>query len=191
MRTFDGRRYINENNNIKCVTPNDGIATNFKVFDKRIFLAGPITGAPDWQSEMVSELVKLNQDDLYSTLICNTRRDKYDETFNSEYQIHWDQTHIQNCNIILFYIPEPVDTKLKDRYAKTTMYELAEMLHTNKYKNPDNKIIIAIHPKYSMYKYVEERILRMENIEKKNITFLTGITFSGDCIKQVAAMVME
>ena len=191
MKTLDGRYYICENTNVKYVTPADGVATNFKAFDKRIFLAGPITGAPDWQQDMTHELIKLNQDDLHATLICNPRRDTYDAGFSFDYQVHWDQLHIQNCNIILFYIPKPIDSKFKDRYAKTTMYELAEMLHTHKYKNPNNKIVIAIHPEYSMFDYVKERILRMKCDEKKNITFWTGGKFDSDHIEQIAKIIMK
>lgn len=189
MKTFDGRFYVCENTNVKYVEPNDGITTNFKMFNKRIFLAGPITGAPNWQVDMACELIKLNQNDLHSTLICNPRRKTYD-SFDFGYQVHWDQIHLQNCNIVLFYIPPATDTNIGDGYAKTTMYELAEMVHTSKYR-PDVRIIIAMYPEHPMFEYVKERILNMENIDKKNIVFLNGGSFGLEYLKKIAKIVME
>lgn len=187
MKTFDGRFYVCENTNVKCVNPNDGIATNFKVFDKRIYLAGPVMNNSDWQGELSKELIRLNQDDIHATLICNPRRE---DVYNFEYQICWEQTHLQNCNIIFFYIPLSNNKKIKDMSEKI-IYELSEMINTNKYKNPSNNIIIAMHPDHPMYEYFKERRLRMENIEKKNVSFLKKTVFeSENTIEQIAKLIM-
>ena len=97
---------------------------------KSIFLAGGISGCPDWQSDMIKELQNLDDDglvDLGGLIIFNPRRDNFDirdETATIE-QIRWEYKALEKCDICSFFFP------LSRSVQPITLYELGK--HVDKH----------------------------------------------------------
>ena len=66
-----------------------------------LFLAGGITGCPDWQMKMCELLC--NQD----LVVMNPRRKNFDvsEADASRHQIEWEHTHLRMADAVLFWFP--------------------------------------------------------------------------------------
>ena len=66
-----------------------------------MFLAGGITGCPDWQAEARK---LLDDTDL---VVCNPRRPKFDVTDPNAArdQIAWEVEHLRAADLILFWFP--------------------------------------------------------------------------------------
>lgn len=67
-----------------------------------IFMAGGITGCPDWQATMIEKLK-----DVEGTLF-NPRRKDFDvkDPSASQIQIHWEFDHLRKADAISFWFPE-------------------------------------------------------------------------------------
>jgi Nucleoside 2-deoxyribosyltransferase like len=69
--------------------------------DLSLFLAGGITGCPDWQKEILNLL----QDT--PLVIINPRRADFDVNNPSmeQEQIHWEHRHLERAKMISFWFP--------------------------------------------------------------------------------------
>lgn len=121
---------------IKCPNEITGLNKKWKVF-----LAGPIQGAPEWQSQLP---------ELENVVWLSPRREKYPvENFNYDGQVEWETNTIRSANIVLFWIPEE-DMSIAGRsYAQTTRFELGENLARGK------RIIIGVNDKFPGRRYFE------------------------------------
>jgi Nucleoside 2-deoxyribosyltransferase like len=97
-----------------------------------VFLAGGITGCPDWQSEMVE---KLKDEDL---IIFNPRRKTFDITKKEEsgLQIKWERDHLIEAKIISFWF-------CKDQIQPIVLFELGKYAFLKKHG-----IAIGVEPGY-------------------------------------------
>lgn len=107
-----------------------------------IFLAGGITGCPDWQSEIVGHL-------RYTDFVLfNPRRADFpiDDPTASEGQILWEYRHLHRADRIAFWFP-------KDNQAgcPIALYELGYWLHS------DKPIVVGVEPGY-----VREKDVRIQ-----------------------------
>jgi hypothetical protein len=114
----------------------------------KVFLAGPIQGAPKWQFELP---------EIENVMWISPRRDDgavlNDETHRQ--QMEWETQALRTANIILFWIPEEVEHVEGRGYAQTTRFELGENLGRGK------RIIMGVHDnfpgrlyfEYKAYKY--------------------------------------
>src|SRR5690348_10230732 len=82
-----------------------------------IFLAGGITDCPDWQSEVVEQLVKTN------LMIFNPRRDYFDveDSRMTFEQIRWEFAHLRLAKGVVFWFP-------KETLCPITLFELGSRL---------------------------------------------------------------
>ena len=96
-----------------------------------VFLAGGISGCPDWQAEMV-RLLK----DVSWTLI-NPRRSRIDlaDQKVALEQIEWEHRHLRRAKLILFWFPQ-------ETICPITLYELGAWTMTSK------PLCIGVHPEY-------------------------------------------
>lgn len=120
----------------------------------KVFLAGPIQGAPDWQGEIGQYI------DLESVEWLSPRRDNYEMT-DSNYdtmQIDWETDALNYADIILVWIPEPVKNIYGRSYAQTTRFEIAENLAHGK------KMIIGTYKDFPGRKYFEYKVGKYDNI---------------------------
>lgn len=108
-----------------------------------VFLAGGITGCPDWQSKMVA-LLK----DIPDGVLMNPRRKNFDVTQKdvSREQITWEFNHLWKSDIIVFWFS-------KDTIQPIVLLELGSRL-AQVYLNKDGyvlrpELLIGIEPGYS------------------------------------------
>lgn len=103
-----------------------------------VFLAGGITGCPDWQQEIASFFQPTD------IVILNPRRKHFpinDPEAASE-QISWEFEHLRTADIILFWFP-------KESICPIALYELGAWTMTEK------QIFIGMHPDYERRKDIE------------------------------------
>lgn len=100
-----------------------------------VFLAGGISGCPDWQKSLHAFLIHLNDE----CVLLNPRRVLFDETVigAKPEQIVWEHRHLQKADAISFWFPE-------ETLCPITLFELGKWL-----QHGSKKIFIGCHPKYA------------------------------------------
>lgn len=103
-----------------------------------VFLAGGITGCPDWQSVMVESLKNTN------LTLFNPRRRHFPihDPAAAAFQIQWEYDHLRKADAILFWFPW-------ETLCPIVLYELGAWSMTQK------PIFVGIHPDYQRRQDVE------------------------------------
>lgn len=106
--------------------------------DKSVFLAGGITGCPDWQQDMRR---LLRDADL---ILLNPRRANFPigDPDAAQEQIAWEHNHLREASAILFWFP-------CETLCPIVLYELGAWSMANK------PIFVGVHPDYSRRRDVE------------------------------------
>lgn len=96
-----------------------------------MFLAGGVTGCPDWQAEVVSRLSGAN------IVLLNPRRRNFPiaDPTASRTQIEWEHTHLRTASGILFWFP-------RESVCPIALYELGAWSMTSK------PLFVGVHPEY-------------------------------------------
>ena len=108
----------------------------------KIFLAGPIQGAPDWQHSIPK---------IPGVRWISPRRDNYDN-FDYDEQTSWETIGLRISDAVLFWIPAPKENIEGRGYGQTTRIEFGESLARGK------KIFIGIYPEYNGRKYFQNKL---------------------------------
>lgn len=109
----------------------------------KIFLAGPIEGAPEWQVELASEF-KNKEVTFY-----NPRRSSASNVaFDYEQQVAWEAKYLDRADLVIFNIPPEIEHIEGRHYAQTTMIELSEMIAKGK------PVIINMYQEYPLREYL-------------------------------------
>jgi hypothetical protein len=97
-----------------------------------LFLAGGLTGCPDWQSKMVEMLKELD------IIIYSPRRKKYpaNQPEIAKEQIIWEYEQLRKATIVSFWF-------CKETLCPITLYELGNFNMTKK------PIVVGMDPEYS------------------------------------------
>ncbi len=105
---------------------------------KSVFLAGGITGCPDWQQEM---RILLQDTDL---ILLNPRRKCFPigDPGAAQEQIAWEHRQLRMADAILFWFP-------RETLCPIVLYELGAWSMTSK------PIFVGIHPEYTRRQDVE------------------------------------
>jgi len=105
-------------------------------FAKSVFLAGGITGCPDWQSNFVNLALALYGD--RDRVIIDPRRDNFDasDPKMTEEQIAWEYRHLRRVSQIAFWFP-------KETLCPITLFELGAALERHQ------DILVGCHPDYA------------------------------------------
>ncbi len=101
------------------------------VGERSIYLAGGITGCPNWQQEIVPLLNETN------LVLLNPRRKNFpigDSTV-AEIQIKWEYDHLRVADEILFWFPY-------ETLCPVALYELGAWCMT------DKPLYVGVHPDY-------------------------------------------
>lgn len=151
-----------------------------------IFLAGPILGAGDWQSEADVHIRNFAAKANVSNLsIFNPRRPEFtdlkdfdDTTFYQ--QVDWEHTHLasaHNQGVRLFWLAKQTIPMPHRSYGLTTMFELGEAIGDiiAKSQNPASKIIVGIEEGFTNEKYLRY------TIAKKSPTVILASTLKETC----------
>ncbi len=106
--------------------------------ERSIFLAGSITGAPDWQGRLV-ELLKEEK-----IVVLNPRRKDFPvkDAAAAEAQIAWEHSYLRKADAISFWFS-------KETLAPITQYELGAWSMTKK------PIFVGVDPDYPRRRDVE------------------------------------
>lgn len=123
---------------------------------KSIFLAGGISGCPDWQKEMV-ELLK--DTDL---TIFNPRRENFDlsNALVTEEQIEWEFDHLR-------WFP-------KETLCPITLFELGAWSHTMK------PLFVGMDPDYQRRKDVEVQL----KLARADVLIVYNLTHLAELVKR-------
>jgi len=103
-----------------------------------VFLAGGITGCPDWQAAVGQAMRKDN------IVLLNPRQGNFDMTDPNaaRKQIKWEYDHLRKANEILFWFPE-------ETLCPIVLYELGSWSMTKK------PIYVGVHQRYARKRDVE------------------------------------
>ena len=129
-----------------------------------IFLAGPITGAYDWQSQAI-DIIQETAPDLY---IASPRRKTsfrdYPEGFRIKMfneQVDWETYHLNQAaenGSILFWLAKEFEHSCDSAYAQTTRWELAEW--KVKHERDGARLALGIEDGFSGRRYIKRRIMQ-------------------------------
>lgn len=113
-----------------------------------LFVAGAITGAPDWQTEFANDLR-----DTELTLL-NPRREIYNSLDPAALreQIRWEHDGLRNASAISFWFPHGA-------LCMISLYELGSWAHWRDENGQPKPLFVAAQPDYARY---EDVIIQME-----------------------------
>lgn len=118
-----------------------------------IFLAGPIKGALDWQSDAIKILTTLKP----SVCIASPRRSEFGD-FNYYAQIDWETDNLRRAGkngVIMFWLAKENKTIPGRSYAQTTRAELFEW--KVRHERDGSKIVLGIEDGFSGSRYIKKR----------------------------------
>lgn len=142
-------------------------APNPVVYGKKsVFLAGGITGCPDWQSDLVSKLEDLD------LAVYNPRRENFPikDPSASLQQIQWEHDMLRHADIISFWF-------CKETMCPIVLYELGAWSMTSK------PILVGMDPEYSRKQDVE--------IQTKLVRPEVSIVYDIDALKDQLFILMD
>jgi hypothetical protein len=119
-----------------------------------IFLAGPIQGAPGWQSEAISFIHDLDP----SLVVASPKRDYLEGTFLYERQVDWETHFLRTAGrtgVVAFWLAAQIKETPGRAYAQTTRFELAEWKMRHEYE--DVKLTIGIEEGFGNARYIRRR----------------------------------
>lgn len=137
-----------------------------------VFLAGPVQGAPDWQSDMAAKLLRSG----FAMNVASPRRTDMDDpavraAFDREAQhaqIDWELRHIHRAIkfgvlVINFAAQDPLlDYPVGRAYAQTTRFEAGAAILGQEFFDGHANIAVRIDPAYrggndTYMRYIAER----------------------------------
>jgi len=116
-----------------------------------LFLAGGITGAPDWQRTVLNDLVYRSGLHPYRSLVIyNPRRPDFDvsRAESSIEQIRWENLALLSSKVILFWFP-------KEAACQITLLELG------RFATMGRRIAVGVEPGYKRELDVREQLGHM------------------------------
>ena len=132
------------------IQPSEVVETDGPV----IFLAGPIQGAPDWQTTAAGFI----HDADPSIIVASPRRDYPEGTFVYEKQVDWETHFLRTAGrtgVIAFWLAAQVEETPKRSYAQTTRFELGEWKKTHEYEG--TKLTVGIEEGFGNARYIRHR----------------------------------
>ena len=108
----------------------------------KVFLAGPIQGAPEWQFTLP---------EVPGITWLSPRRKSY-EKFDWNEQFDWETKMLRSSDIVLFWIPEEKESIPGRDYAQTTRTEIGEYLALGK------KIFFGCYSGWPGERYILEKL---------------------------------
>lgn len=138
----------------------------------KVFLAGPIQGAPNWQHSVENLFVNEQNSKI---VFLSPRRLNY-ENFNYEdyeKQVQWETKYMALADVILFWIPEAIEDVKFRSYAQTTRTEFGEYLARGK------KIIFGAYKEFPGLRYFESKLKQYYG---DNYTIHSSLE---DCLKEL------
>lgn len=121
-----------------------------------IFLAGPIQGAPDWQSKAIARINNRAN-------VANPRR-QFCPDSSFEEQVEWESHWLRRAGkngVILFWLANQTTEHPERVYAQTSRFELGEWLVRKQLGGEyASKIVVGIDSNFQGAKYIQYRITK-------------------------------
>ncbi len=135
----------------------------------KLFLAGGITGCPDWQTELRELLI--NED----ITVFNPRRKSFDvkDADAARLQIEWEHRHLHGANAISFWFP-------CETLNPITLFELGAWSHwrniawnanTKMSEGAFKPLFVGVHPDYARRADVEIQI----SLQRPDVTVVDNL----------------
>ena len=119
-----------------------------------IFLAGPIQGAPDWQSKASTTIHEINP----TVVVASPRKDYQEGEFVYEKQVDWETHYLRQAGrigVVGFWLAaQQIETPGR-AYAQTTRFELAEWKMRHEFEGA--KITLGIEDGFGNARYLRRR----------------------------------
>jgi len=119
-----------------------------------IFLAGPIQGGPDWQSDAASLIHNIDPE----LTVASPRKNYPEGTFVYEKQVDWETHFLRKAGhtgVVAFWLAAQVEETPGRAYAQTTRFELAEWKMHHQYEGV--KLTIGIEEGFGNNRYIRRR----------------------------------
>lgn len=119
-----------------------------------IFLAGPIQGAPPWQTEAI-HLLQSFAPELH---IANPRREYLPGEFAYSAQVDWESRYLRRAaenGVILFWLAREIEHRCDRSYAQTTRFELAEW--KVRHERDSVQLVVGIEQGFTGERYIRHR----------------------------------
>lgn len=142
-----------------------------------IFLAGPIQGTTDWQSE-ATKLIHTSRPDI---VVASPRRAYLPGEFDYVKQVNWETFHLRRAakyGAILFWLARETEHVPGRAYAQTSRFELAEW--KVRHERDTIKLVIGIEEGFSGATYIRHRFSQ----DCPKVPLLN--TLSETCIRAIA-----
>lgn len=121
---------------------------------KVLFLAGPIQGAPDWQSDAIEIIHSLDS----GLIIASPRRVYPEGEFVYEKQVDWETSYLRRAakyGGIMFWLANQTEETPGRPYAQTSRFELGEW--KVEHINQNTPMAIGIEEGFSNARYIRRR----------------------------------
>lgn len=125
-------------------------------FERSIFLAGGITGCPDWQQEVIEAVKHLD------ITVYNPRRKDFpiDDPSAAEAQINWEFSKLRKADCVSFWF-------CRETLCPITLFELGATMERM------GRCIIGVHPEYKHRQSVEIQARRKDHFVLHSLLDLT------------------
>lgn len=120
-----------------------------------LFLAGPIQGAPDWQTLAIRHV----QTTAPSLHVASPRREYPPGSFEYGAQVDWETVHLgiaARTGAIMFWLAAEREHVPGRAYAQTSRWELAEW--KARYEYGDVRLVVGIEKGFSGERYIRRRL---------------------------------
>lgn len=120
-----------------------------------LFLAGPIQGTSDWQSEAIKTIQTFDNE----LIIASPRRSNLDAEFIYGDQVDWESYYLRRAaklGGIMFWLARQTEANPDRAYAQTTRFELAEW-KTHHQRDATN-LVVGIEEGFSGARYIRRRL---------------------------------
>lgn len=128
--------------------------TYLEVSGPLIFLAGPIQGAPLWQTEAIN-LIQSLAPEIH---IANPRREYLPGEFEYSVQVDWESHYLRRAaanGVILFWLAREAEHRCDRSYAQTTRFELAEW--KVRHERDGVRLVVGIDEGFTGARYIRHR----------------------------------
>lgn len=115
-----------------------------------IYLAGPISGARDWQATAVVIIQTVDPE----VNIANPRCSNFPGNFDA--QINWEQYHLDRAQCILFWFAREAFHRHDRAYAHAARFELGERL--NRLESSTGNVVVGIEQGFTGEHYLYRRL---------------------------------
>jgi hypothetical protein len=119
-----------------------------------VFLAGPIQGAPDWQTDAIRWFAE----HAPGIAVASPRRRDRSREFQYAEQVDWETHYLRRasaCGVILFWLARETEVVQGRAYAQTSRFELAEW--KVRHERDGVRLAVGIEDGFSGSRYIRHR----------------------------------